>query len=55
VAAHGGKRGREHGVFLKRGTLNKKDSISRMSDGTGGFSVAWAVFNFLEVFSLKKN
>jgi hypothetical protein len=52
VAAHGNKRGREHGVFLKQGTLKKKESISRMSDGTGGFSVAWAVFHFLEVSSL---
>jgi hypothetical protein len=30
----------------------KKDSISRRSEGTGGFSVAGAVFNFLEMFSL---
>jgi hypothetical protein len=58
VVAPGGKRGREHGVVLiKRGTLKQTKrggSISRRSDGTGGLSVAGAVFIFLKCLVFKK-
>ena len=41
-------------MVLKRETLKRKDSISRRSDGTGGFPSPGPSSIFLEVFSPKE-
>ena len=52
MVPHGGKRGREHGVVLKRGTLKKALHLEEIRRNRRLFRRQGRLQFFLEVFSL---